>query len=91
MATGEDVTNIAWEPPKIGDALGEVTIEHRVISDVTMPMKQDDARRLATRVFGDDKKELLLRGDAVHWVRGAVHTDMADRTPDDKDERRRIH
>jgi hypothetical protein len=90
MATGEDVTNIAWEPPKVGDALGEVTIEHRVIGDVTMPMKQDDARRLANRVFGDDKKELLLRGDAVHWVRGAMHPDMVDWTSEDKVEPKRV-
>ena len=72
MAAGEDVTGIGWEPPEnFGDRPGEVTIEHRVISDVKTPMKQDDARRLADRVFGEEKTELPLGGDGIHWVRGA--------------------
>jgi hypothetical protein len=75
MNAGEDVTDIEWEPPeKNGEGPGEVTIEHRVISDVTAPMKQDDARRLADRMFGDDKTELPLTGDGVHWVRGELRS-----------------
>jgi hypothetical protein len=71
MKPGSDVTDIEWEPPhKLGDGPGEVTIEHRVISDVTAPMKQEDARRLADRMFGDDKTEVPLSGEGVHWVRG---------------------
>lgn len=62
MAAGEDVTDIEWEPPhKEGGGPGEVTIEHRVVGDVITPMMQDDARRLADRVFGDDKEGGLRR------------------------------
>jgi hypothetical protein len=71
MKPGLDITGIEWEPPqKLGEGPGEVTIEHRVVGDVTAPMKQDDARRLADRMFGDDKTEVHLVGDGVHWVRG---------------------
>ena len=49
--------------------LGDVTIEHRAMGDVNTPMTRDDARRLAQRMFGDDKSELPLSGDGVHWVR----------------------
>jgi hypothetical protein len=70
MKAGQDVTDIGWEPPrKLGIGPGEVTIEHKVISDVIAPMTQDDARRLADRMFGDDKRELPIRGEGVHWVR----------------------
>ncbi len=70
MAAGVVVTDIEWEPPaRDGDGPGEVTIEHRVVSDVSTPMKRDDARRLADRVFGDEKTEVPLSGDGVHWAR----------------------
>ena len=70
MTAGEDVTDIEWEPPpRDGDGPGDVTIEHRVVGDVTTPMKQDDARRLADRVFGDEKTEVPVSGDGVHWAR----------------------
>jgi hypothetical protein len=80
MNAGQDVTEIGWEPPrKLGGGPGEVTIEHRVISDVIAPMTQDDARRLADRMFGDDKTELPLTGEGVHWVRGEGPPDVTDR------------
>jgi hypothetical protein len=72
MAAGDDVTDIEWEPPdQVGKGPGEVTIEHRVISDVKAPMTRDDAGRLADRMFGADKKELPPVWDEVHWVRRA--------------------
>ncbi|HVC71682.1 MAG TPA: hypothetical protein VNC61_15615 [Acidimicrobiales bacterium] len=55
-----------------------MTIEHRVVSDVTTPMKQDDARRLADRVFGDDKTEVPLGGDGVHWARTRSRAETND-------------
>jgi hypothetical protein len=73
MAVGEDVTDIGWEPPsKTEDGPGEVTIEHRVIDDVKAPMTQDDAGRLADRMFGAAKKELPHRGAGIHWGRGGL-------------------
>jgi hypothetical protein len=70
MATGEDVTDIQWEPPRRpGNGPGEVTIEHRVIDDVKAPMTEDDAGRLADRMFGEDKKEVPPRGVGLRWVR----------------------
>jgi hypothetical protein len=71
MPAGRDVTDIEWEPPQpAGAGPGEVTIEHRAVDDVTMPMTEDGARRLADRMFGDDKTELPPSGPGVHWVRG---------------------
>lgn len=73
MAVGEDVTDIEWEPPqKTEDGPGEVTIEHRVIEDVKAPMTQDDASRLADRMFGDDKMELPHMGTGIHWARAGL-------------------
>jgi hypothetical protein len=80
VTAGKDVVDIEWEPPdNIGDGPGEVTIEHRVVSDVKAPMKQDDARRLADRMFGDDKTEIPLSGEGVHWVRSGRRAGMTDR------------
>jgi hypothetical protein len=79
MAAGEDVTDIAWVPPrKLGEGPGEVTIEHRAISDVKAPMTEADAGRLADRMFGDDKKELPSAGTGVHWVRSAFPSEKTD-------------
>lgn len=79
MNAGEDVTDIAWEPPsRTGEGPGEVTIEHRVINDVVAPMKQDDASRLADRMFGDDKMELPQAGDGMHWVRSESSLEVTD-------------
>jgi hypothetical protein len=79
MAAGEDVTDIEWEPPPNDEGgLGEVTIEHRVVGDTKAPMKRDDARRLADRVFGDDKRELPLRGEGLHWVRSGLTAESSD-------------
>jgi hypothetical protein len=73
MAVGDDVTDIGWEPPsKTQSGPGEVTIEHRVIDDVKAPMTQDDAGRLADRMFGASKTELPHRGAGIHWGRGVV-------------------
>lgn len=78
MNAGDDVTDIEWEPPRrVGEGPGEVTIEHRVISDVVAPMTQDDAGRLADRMFGDRKRKLPPRGNRVHWVRAHLPRDKS--------------
>jgi hypothetical protein len=80
MTAGEDVTAIGWVPPrKAGDGPGEVTIEHRVINDVIAPMTQDDAGRLADRMFGNRKRKLPPKGNRVHWVRGASSPEKTDK------------
>ena len=67
---GADVTDIEWTPAERGeDGSGEVTIGHTATEDFNMPMTQEGARRLADRMFGDDKSELPLTGDGLHWVR----------------------
>jgi len=48
----------------------EATIEHTVVSDVNMPMTEVEARRLADRMFGDDKTESPVAGSGVHWRGG---------------------
>jgi hypothetical protein len=79
MATGEDVTGIGWEPPRRpGTGPGEVTIEHRVIAEVKAPMTQDDAGRLADRMFGADKKEKPTVGEGVAWVRSPPPPETTD-------------
>jgi hypothetical protein len=70
MPAGKDVTDIEWEPPlEAGTGPGEATIEHMVVSDVNMPMTEIEARRLANRLFGDDKTESSVAGSGVHWAR----------------------
>jgi hypothetical protein len=70
MEAWKDVTDVGWEPPLNPDSgLGEVTIEHRAIDDVVMPMSQSAARRLANRLLGDDHRELSSYGRGFHWVR----------------------
>ena len=70
MTAGQDVTDIEWEPPReAGTGPGEATIEHTAVSDVNMPMTEVEARRLANRMFGDDKKESPVAGSGVHWSR----------------------
>jgi hypothetical protein len=67
---GANVTDIEWEPVEPGeDGSGEVTIEHTATEDVSMPMTLDGARRLADRLFGDDKIERPLTGHGIHWAR----------------------
>ena len=66
---GMDVTDIEWEPPEEENSPGEVTIGHTTKNDVNMPMTEVGARRLADRMFGDEKTELPLTGHGVHWVR----------------------
>jgi hypothetical protein len=42
------------------------------MDDVEMLMTQDEARRLADRMFGYDKTEIPLGGRVVHWIRGDI-------------------
>jgi len=70
MPAGKDVTDIEWEPPLEAETgPGEATIEHAAISDVNMPMTEVEARRLADRMFGDDKTESPVAGSGIHWSR----------------------
>jgi hypothetical protein len=79
MGVGTDVVAIQWQPPaKVGDAPGLVTIEHRMVRDVKATMKQDEARRLADRLFGPDKQELPLSGAGVHWVPSRSMSESTD-------------
>jgi hypothetical protein len=79
MGAGTDVVAIAWHPPaNVGNSPGVVTIEHRMVRDVQAAMKQEEARRLADRLLGADKRERPLSGDGVHWVPGASLSETSD-------------
>jgi hypothetical protein len=69
MEAGKDVTDVGWEPSTVADGPGEVTIEHRAVDDVIMPMTQSAARRLANRLLGNDNRELSRYGTGFHWVK----------------------
>jgi hypothetical protein len=70
VEAGKDVTDVGWEPStNAADGPGEVTIEHRAVDDVIMPMSQSAARRLANRLLGHDNRELSKYGAGFHWVK----------------------
>jgi hypothetical protein len=69
MEAGKDVTDVGWEPSAGADGPGEVTIEHRAVDDVIMPMSQSAARRLANRLLGHDNREVSRYGTSFHWVK----------------------
>jgi hypothetical protein len=68
----EQVIGITWTPYKdLSKGPGETTLAHRTGDDLRMPMRREDAWRMANALFGQDPEEVVVEGRGARWKRSA--------------------
>jgi hypothetical protein len=68
----KQIIGITWTPHKdLGRGPGEATLAHRVGDDLRMPMRREDAWRMANALFGQDPEEVAVEGLGARWKRSA--------------------